>query len=718
MVRVISQLDLVVVMSLSLNNFFGPAIPLLVLIAGALLFLAEPLPVQVLRNAVFDQFQRLQPREYQPVPVKIIDIDDDSLKRIGQWPWPRTVLSELVTKLQQADVAAIGFDVIFAESDRTSPQAISKLWDLSGEVAKQISALPDHDKVLAKTLSSGGTVLGFSVEREEKNTDDPIRPYRILRSDQSIDDYLHAFSSSVTPLSIFNDVADGYGALTFVPDSDGVVRRVPLLVKINKTVVPSLVAETLRVSQGKHNYFLKEAESAGAGMDKIRIGKVIVPTTPKGEIWVHYTKPVAERYISAWRLLQDDFDLSTLKNHILLIGTSAPGLMDLRFSPMGRVIPGVEIHAQAIEQILGQAYLQRPIWGESVEFLMIVLGGALVGFVALYVRIMISAAVAAGFLIVTFVGAWYAYSNLGLLVDPVTPALVISVVFVLSSIVHHYSSEKRHRWVREAFSRYVSPNLVDHLVAHPDDLELGGTRRTCSFIFTDLAGFTSLMEKIDPSEAISLLNVYLDEMVAIAFRHEGTLDRIVGDAVAIMFSAPVQQDDHQARALNCALEMDTFARRYAEEINAKGIPLGMTRIGIHTGEVIVGNFGGQTMFDYRALGDPVNTAARLESANKTFGTLVSVSSETLAGCGDVAVRPIGRLVLKGKEHPLMTYEVCRDGRDEAYDAAYNLIRTEDERALNAFQSLAEERPDDPLVHFHLGRLERGENNDLVVMETK
>ena len=269
----------------------------------------------------------------------------------------------------------------------------------------------------------------------------------------------------------------------------------------------------------------------------------------------------------------------------------------------------------------------------------------------------------------------------------------------------------------------MSPNRVDYLVDHPDGMALGGQRQTCSFIFTDLAGFTSLMERIDPAEAVSLLNAYLDEMIAIAFRHEGTLDRIVGDAVAIMFSAPVPQVDHRTRALACALEMDAFANTYSNRLQQEGTSFGKTRIGVHAGEVIVGNFGGSNMFDYRALGDPVNTAARLESVNKHLGTRMCVSEDILVGSPDALVRPVGRLVLKGKSKALAVFEpVTEDAMPRAplddYRKAFDAMHDEDPQAAVLFAQLAEAWPQDPLVQLHHTRLTDGEHGDLIVMSAK
>ena len=242
----------------------------------------------------------------------------------------------------------------------------------------------------------------------------------------------------------------------------------------------------------------------------------------------------------------------------------------------------------------------------------------------------------------------------------------------------------------------------------------------CSFVFTDLVNFTPLMESMDPAHAVSLINRYLDEMIAIVFAHQGTLTRIVGDGLAILFSAPVAQSDHACRALQCALAMQRFARHYASELNDHGIAFGQTRMGVHTGEVIVGNFGGAAIFDYRALGDAVNTAARLESANRHLGTLMCVSQAVLDACPEVFTRPIGRLMLKGKSHPVMVFEPLDPATqaDIDYVQAFELLSGDGQDALAAFEQLATRRPADQLVAMHLARLQAGHTGDLIVLDGK
>ncbi len=695
-------------------------VPLLVVALGLAAAIWDPLPLQMLRNGLFDQWQRWQPRSYQSAPVRIIDIDDESLKRLGQWPWPRTRMAELTNRLQAAQPASIAFDVLFSEPDRTSPKAMLDVWQMPDTVRQQLQALPDHDAALVQAVAGAPVVLGFAVERREQPGALPALKARYISTGEAAQPYVHGFSGAIRPLPALEAAASGLGAIAFLPDADGVVRRVPLLVKVGDTLVPSLVAEALRVAQGGKNYTTKTVPQAGVGLAEVRIGRQVVPSTPQGEVWVHYSRPVAERYIPAWKVLAGEVPESELAGQILLVGTSAQGLMDLRFSPMGAALPGVEVHAQALEQLLTGGGLLYPSWASALQLVAALVGGLTVGLVALSYGAVFSLAVLTGLLLLLALVVAYFFSRQGVLLDAVAPSLTFVFSYIFSSIVHHVRSEKRQRWIRQAFSRYVSPNLVNYLIRQPGALQLGGRRQNCSFVFTDLAGFTSWLEGMDPADAVTLLNDYLDGMIAIAFKHQATLDRIVGDALVLMFSAPVVQPDHSRRALTCAWEMHQFSNQYVARLATRGVTFGLTRIGVHSGEVIVGNFGGSTIFDYRALGDPINTAARLESANKQFGTLMCVSAETLRNCPNWPARPIGQVLLKGKKQPIAVFQPLAPDHagDADYDAAFALLQQQSPQALAVFTSLAEIRPTDPLVTMHLARLRAGPCTDLMVLTSK
>jgi class 3 adenylate cyclase len=272
--------------------------------------------------------------------------------------------------------------------------------------------------------------------------------------------------------------------------------------------------------------------------------------------------------------------------------------------------------------------------------------------------------------------------------------------------------DRERSWIRDAFSSYISPNLVSHLIEHPEELKLGGERRDCTFVLSDLAGFTELVEQVDAERVVQLLNEYLDGMTRIALADEGTLDRIVGDAVAVMFSAPVTQEDHAERAVRCALAMDRFATGFAARLASDGLPVRGTRIGVCSGLVIVGHVGSASRLDYRALGDPINTAKRLEDANRFLGTRICVGAETVARVPHFGGRRIGVLELPGKRQLVEAWEALQPDAAtpawiQACEEAYERMASEDPQALELYRALERERPDDSLVSLHRRRLEGG-----------
>lgn len=701
-------------------------------LAALALYLADPIAVQSLRLAQFDQLQRWHPRPYTPVPVRVVDIDEASLRAYGQWPWPRTRVADLVERLHSAGASVIALDVLLSEPDRNAPAAMAQLWN-DPKASAALTHLPDPDQTLANRLSTSPVVLGSSLTRQAIGTTAapfmtaPPLPYRMVSSgDPAATTWLQQFDTVLWPLPLLTAQARGVGALNAAPDADGVVRRVPLLLRVDTTTVPSLSAEALRVAQdGAHNYLLR---GQAAGMQDLRIGAITVPTNAQGEIWLHYTLPHAARMVSAAQVLNGTVATDQLQGHVVLVGSSAAGLMDVRSNPLGQQMPGVMAHALAIEQMLLGHHLQRPSWATALEALVLLVGALVLGLLGLALSARWAALALLAALGMVWGGAWYAFVHAQLLLDAVNPTWAMLLVFGLASGVHHWVGERQQRWLRTAFARYVSPNRVEHLVAHPEQLHLGGQRQVCSFVFTDLVGFTPLLEASDPAQVVGLLNDYLEAMLVIVFKHEGTLDRFVGDAMVVLFSAPVVQADHQQRALDCALEMDAFATAYAQRLQASGVAWGLTRIGVHSGEVIVGNFGGKTLFDYRALGDPINTAARLEGVNKYLGTRVCVSAALLQGCQGVAVRAVGRVLLKGKSQALQvfapdaTLDLPQCAAADDYTAAMACLQAgaanDPVLALQRFEALALLHPHDPLVALHVQRLRQGAKDDLMVMTDK
>jgi adenylate cyclase len=703
----------------------GRAVPLaaMLVVLAAAVFARIGLPDLAQRSleVSFDALTRAAPRPPSEAPVHIVDIDDASLAKIGQWPWPRLRLAELVETLREAGAVAIAFDMVFADPDRTSPAVAASAWALPEGARRIVEALPDHDAVFAQAISGGGVITGFVLVNEASRQRPPVAKAGVAWAGPSPQEVrVPAFAGALATLPEIEAAASGNGSLHFITGEDGVVRRVPVFVRFKDALLPALSMETLRVADGAGSYLAAAAPDGSGSLERVRVGLQMLETDANGALWLRFASFRPDRAIPAWEILGRSPRLAEVKDAIVIVGSSDELLRDLRFTPLG-VVPGVEIHRQIIEQILEGRGLVRLAWAQEVEIFWIVVAGLLVTAAVLLGGPLVGAILSLLAILGGVGVAWIAFAH-DFLFDPLFPTVALVGLFLAGSVPLRIASERERNWVRNAFSSYLSPNLVEHLIEHPEELRLGGERRECSFVMTDIAGFTAFIEKSQPEEVVKLLDEYLDGMVRAAFAHGGTLDRVVGDAVAVMFSAPVPQSDHAARAVACALEMDGFASVFRRERRAAGVALGRTRIGVNTGPVLVGNVGGTTL-DYRALGDAVNTAARLETVNRYLGTRICVSGDTVSRCPDFRGRPIGRLLLAGKSVAVEAFEPLTPARDvdaaaAAYREAFRLLETRDPGALERFAELAEAFPDDPLIAFHHGRLASGEHGVLVSFAQK
>ena len=561
----------------------------------------------------------------------------------------------------------------------------------------------------------------------EPGTGRPPRPYTIEVIGPDPRRVLPGFAGAEANLPLIDADPRGVGSFNFLPAVDGILRRLPLLLRLGEDIHPSFSAEMLRVLLGASGYEIRVegtgVEGAPPAIKEVAVGGLVIPTDGRGRMWLHYTRPVARRSVPAWQVLAGETAHEALAGHVTVVGISAAGLKDLRATPLDLAVPGVAVHAAALEQMLLGQFLERPAWVEPSELIyMLVLGTVLI--LALHGRKALGGALLEVIAVTVACGSsWYAYAEYRLLIDPVLPSLAALLVYMAGSLINFANTEAGRRRIRSAFRHYLAPAVVQRLVDDPSMLQLGGEKREITFLFTDLTGFTSLAENLDPAMLMHLLNGYLDGACRIVLNHGGTIDKVVGDALHVMFNAPSDQPDHAQRALECALELDEFCSRYAAGQRTLGVNLGNTRIGVNTGETVVGNFGGATRFDYTAHGDAINTTARLESVNKHFDTRICVSETTLERCAYTHHRPIGQLVLKGKSEGLGAYELLSASRARApeiaeYAAAYRLVEANDPAAAEIFYELAERYPDDGLIAFHAIRLEAGMSGTIIKLTEK
>ena len=416
------------------------------------------------------------------------------------------------------------------------------------------------------------------------------------------------------------------------------------------------------------------------------------------------------------------------KDKFVLIGADLP-TFDRHRTPFATLvgtemgtIPGIFIHAHALAQLLQGYAMVVP--GLSVTVLIVVVVSALsLGVAAVNLPISARGAL----IVILLMGLWGAGFWLLWEAEYMVPLVAPTIAVVLSAgaaFAAQWQADRKERaYIKGAFSRYLSPSLVDMVAAEPDKLRLGGERREVTYLFTDLAGFTTFVEKNPPEEAAAILNAYLDRVCAAVLDAGATIDKIVGGAVVVFFNAPVNQPDPAESGVRLALEIDAICEAFREECRANGVNLGVTRVGVNTGKATIGNFGGSRFFDYTGHGDPVNTAARLESVNKHLGTRICISETSMQKCSDIRFRPVGTLILKGKTQGIGTFQPFPVGQTddelyESYSEAFRLMAEKKTGAIEAFEDLVRQYPDDPLSRFHLARMQKGDTGADVTFTEK
>jgi adenylate cyclase len=644
-----------------------------ILIGGAILVrYLDPFFVNALRLVAFDHFQRIAPEKYNPkLPVRIVDIDEQSLAKLGQWPWPRTTVRDLLLDLAHKGAAVVAFDVLFAEPDRTSIEAIIKQLPPSeaSAIAAASAGQPSNDALFAAALKDTPSVLSIALGEEGSAEFQPKAGYAFGGDDPR--PFLLAFKAASQNLPELQEVAHGVGAFNWVADRDQIVRRVALMFRLNEAFVPSLAAEALRVAQGATTYVLKASNASGetafgqsTGLNHIKIGAIEVPTDGAGGVYLKFRHFDKATYIPAWKVLAGEVSQEEIEGRIILVGTSAPGLLDLRATPIDTSVPGIDIHAQVIEHLITGEFLERPDYALALEESIILTLGLMLALVL--PRVAATASGIIGLLTIGFVlfGGWAAFRYGNLLIDPSYPALALGFITAAITVYTYRTVERQRGQIRVAFGQYLAPALVEHLANSPEKLVLGGEERDMTMLLSDIRGFTTICEsyKNDPQSVTSLINRLLNPLTNVIVSHEGTIDKYMGDAVMAFWNAPLSVPQHELKACASALEMmDRLAllnRDRQAEAHAIGQPFLPMRIGIgiNTGRCLVGNLGSDLRFNYSVLGDPVNVAARLEGQTKYYGVPIIIGPKTGEKAKQkFAILELDLVTVKGKTEPETIY---------------------------------------------------------------
>ncbi len=612
---------------------------------------------------VFDTYQKISPRPYEDAAVRVVDIDDETIRRYGQWPWPRTDIARLVLAVGQAGAAAIALDIVFSEPDRTSPQALSKRFAASEpQVARALNTLPDNDAQLAQVLAATPSINGYFLTRE--------KPASFARSKVGFavsgtqPSSVPHYSDAVLPLPALDQAAAGSGFLSIEPDPDSIIRRAPLIAIQKGEMLPSLSLEAVRIARQANSVIVKTSDGSGeAGSPgdvvALQVAGFEVPTTRTGALWMHYTKPAPQRIVPAWKILSNSLPAAEMQRlfagHIVFIGTGAIGLRDLRPTPLNDTELGVVVHAQAVEQMVLKKFLYRPDWVIGAErFVLLLFGLALVlllprlgaGFGALF-----GGAVIAGII----GGSWLAFKHYDFLIDPTWPTLALLVAYLLGTVLIYYREEKQRAYIHGAFDRYLAPELVRRIAENPDELNLGGEERDMTVLFCDIRSFSSISEKLKPNEIIRFLISFLTPMTDLLLSHKSTIDKYIGDAILAFWNAPLDDPDQYENAARGALAMVARLKTLNIEMQSQDLEPwpGDVKVGIglNSGPCCVGNMGSKQRLSYSLIGDTVNLASRIEGLTKFYGVQIAIGSALHGHIPQFASLILDKVRVVGREAP-------------------------------------------------------------------
>jgi adenylate cyclase len=653
------------------------------LIGLAALRIADFGPIQELRVRVFDFYQRFDPRVKTARPVTIVDIDEPSLKKLGQWPWPRTYIADMIINLANLGAVTIAFDVVFSEPDRLNPDVAAKTMRYLDDLTRsKLRELPSNDQILADAIRRARVVLGetgLPSPISDIDNDLPFTGFASLGEKGSTEPRIFEFPGLLRNIPTLEKVAAGRGLVTIVPERDGIIRRVPLMLWAQGHLMPSLNLEMLRVISGTPTILTKYDRN---GVKSIALRGLEIPTDKNGQFWVHFARQDPSIYLSAASVLDNSAPVEKIRGKLVLIGTSAATLNDIKTTPISAVMPGVEIHAQVLEAALTHAVLSQPNYAIGVELL----GAFILGFLVIMFAPNLGPVTLVGvgtlFASVLIGTSWYFYKEQRLLIDFTYPLLSTTAIYLTLIFASFVREQAQRRQIRSAFGQYISPALVEQLAQSPEKLKLGGEEREMTIMFSDVRGFTSISEsyKQDPQGLTALMNRFLTPLTDAILARKGTIDKYMGDAIMAFWNAPLDDNEHQINACNAALDMlERIADlNKAREIEAQNgghvyIPINVG-VGLNTGVCVVGNMGSNLRFDYSVLGDSVNLASRLEGQSKEYGFPIIAGSRTaLAAKDKFAILELDFIMVKGKKEPEVIYAIA--GREDvAHSAKFQSLR--------------------------------------------
>ena len=652
--------------------------------------------------------------------IVIVDLDGETMEAIG-WPWPRAKLAEMVYNLADLGAVVVVFDVLFADRERNPASEVSQVLaaqNLDNQNVASLVETMDGDKRFMASFDATDVMFSYLLNQTQLRRG--VLPVHDIKSSQAIDNRSSVINYTGFESSIpeFHDASVGEGFMNSSPDSDGFIRRSPLVLRYGNRLLPSISLEAARL------YALADTievvtQTAGelVNVEGVRIGNQLIPTDAEGRVLIPYRGPqFSFPYVSAIDVLNNDIEKPELfDSAIVFIGTSAVGLADLRSTPVGVQFPGVEVHANVLEGLLDPSILKyRPDWWEAAVLLYLLIVGlslAIImpllgpGWMAITGMVAVSG---------TIYGNIWMWNEVNIALPMAASILLLLLLMMYNIGTGFFAENKRRQQIKGIFDQYVPPAHIDKMLDEPDSVSMEGERKELSVLFSDIRSFTSISEKLSANELKMLLNRYFDPITETIFYHQGTIDKYVGDMVMAFWGAPLDDEKHAQNAVETAFEMLRITERLREEFTADGLPEVKVGIGINTGDMNVGDMGSTFRKAYTVLGDAVNLGSRLEGLTKFYGVELLVSEATINQCEGIRFRRIDRVKVKGKNEAVAIVEPIAPEREtesflqemQLYHKAYDdYLAQQWDSAKAQFKTLAEMNPQDILYTLYIERIE-------------
>ena len=599
---------------------------LLLVSALILLRVYDPTLVEQIRLNTFDQYIKTLP-EQKSNDIILVNIGEESLGKIGQFPWPRHEYAQMISDLRNINAGYIGFTIMFPEPDRFG-----------------------GDDIFAQYMQDNGIILSQDVDANGRADSAPYVGYATFGTSDPLD-FIYKYEGLVSNIQYLEQEAWGIGLINAAPEVDNITRRIPLMSNVKDQLYPSFALEMTRLVQDQLSYTIKSNE---AGIESVVIRPFEVPTDSDGSIWLKWNTEFEE---IEYERLMPGYD--NLEGKIIIVGVTAKGLANQIPTPGGLMYPN-QLQAVALQTILQENPISRPQWADSIEILVSAVLALML--IVLVYRAPIWAS-GLGFFVLCVGQAgltFYIWNKFYILLDLSYSLILYILSFASTSFNNFYKQFVLRQQIKKQFETYLDPRQVAILQKDPSKLKLGGERKDMTFLFMDIVGFTPISEHYknqnDPEGLVEIINTYLDRMTKIILKNGGTIDKYMGDCIMAFWNAPLDEPNHADLAVQTSIEIESEANELIKYLEEKGLPRIDVGIGINTGTCIVGNMGSETRFDYSAIGDAVNLAARLEGQTRNYdGVRVLLGSETYNQCPKRTFTEVDRIQVKGKKEKTTIY---------------------------------------------------------------